>query len=240
MLLKEMINKHIVSVVGELPNCDICHTHIARYDAKTVSGPWGYMCHNCWLKFRAHNDLGTGKGQILLTFDEGQELKGNNLSEEELVITVLSKDCKYDLQTLQDHMLAMKDTLIGGNVILIKAGSLPECLQVDLGSEDAYQQINDQVAALLNKSYVGLRDITYYNVDSFTISFKADDDPENDYSTGNFFNNYPAIVVCKEDYENDCLIPFSEEDLISIANILYEYQPKAVKKDAKGVSSFTL
>lgn len=45
-----------------LPNCDICGAE-ALYDAKTVQGPWGYLCES---HFRSMGvGLGLGKGQKL-------------------------------------------------------------------------------------------------------------------------------------------------------------------------------
>ena len=50
---------------GPLPECDICSSAKARYDAKTIGGPWAYMCLECYKQHRAHERLGTGLGQEL-------------------------------------------------------------------------------------------------------------------------------------------------------------------------------
>ena len=50
--------------VAELPKCDFCDEK-ARYDGKTRTGPWAYMCPTHW---RAHGmKLGTGWGQQLIS-----------------------------------------------------------------------------------------------------------------------------------------------------------------------------
>ncbi|MCP4897354.1 MAG: hypothetical protein GY906_10320 [bacterium] len=47
-----------------LPPCDFCKED-ARYDGKTRTGPWAYMCPTHW---RAHGmKLGTGWGQKLIS-----------------------------------------------------------------------------------------------------------------------------------------------------------------------------
>lgn len=49
--------------VSKFPKCDLCGKE-ALYDAKTVEGPWGYLCHSC---FTFHGiGLGTGLGQRLI------------------------------------------------------------------------------------------------------------------------------------------------------------------------------
>jgi hypothetical protein len=56
-------------VVSALPDCDICKAVrgeqvAARYDGKTVHGPWAYMCEE---HFDSHGvGLGTGRGQRLV------------------------------------------------------------------------------------------------------------------------------------------------------------------------------
>jgi len=60
-------------VVETLPKCDIHKYELghdsvpARYDAKTRTGQWANMCEDCYPKFRYFHDLGTGKGQRLVT-----------------------------------------------------------------------------------------------------------------------------------------------------------------------------
>lgn len=57
-----------------IPDCQVCPhashlgldgpAHPAQYDAKTVHGPWAYMCQNAFDAFGI--GLGTGRGQKLL------------------------------------------------------------------------------------------------------------------------------------------------------------------------------
>lgn len=56
---------HTVIHYGPLPDCDICSNNTARYDAKTIHGPWAYMCLDCYKQHRASEKLGTGLGQEL-------------------------------------------------------------------------------------------------------------------------------------------------------------------------------
>ena len=45
------------------PTCDICNKQPAKYDGKTIMGPWAYMCEEC---FKVYGEgLGLGKGQVL-------------------------------------------------------------------------------------------------------------------------------------------------------------------------------
>ena len=48
--------------LGKRPDCDLCGDP-AYYDAKTKSGPWGYLCEEDYEEVKAHGSLGTGKGQ---------------------------------------------------------------------------------------------------------------------------------------------------------------------------------
>jgi hypothetical protein len=55
--------------VTQLPSCDFCKidehkTVPAKYDGKTVLGPWAYMCGAHYSKFGL--GLGTGVGQRLI------------------------------------------------------------------------------------------------------------------------------------------------------------------------------
>lgn len=54
--------------VTALPPCDLCTDGtLARYDAKTVQGPWGNLCA---LHFETYGiGLGVGKGQELKVRD---------------------------------------------------------------------------------------------------------------------------------------------------------------------------
>jgi len=57
--------------VSELPHCDICAQNgmetPAEYDFKTKMGPWANACEPHWIRYRAFAELGTGKGQKLVT-----------------------------------------------------------------------------------------------------------------------------------------------------------------------------
>lgn len=50
--------------VHELPRCDFCENK-AQYDAKTMKGPWAFMCERHWA-FYGCQKLGLGKGQRLI------------------------------------------------------------------------------------------------------------------------------------------------------------------------------
>jgi len=56
--------------VSTLPQCDVCkragETTEAAYDARTVYGPWAYLCAPHWNTHAAEHRLGTGVGQRLL------------------------------------------------------------------------------------------------------------------------------------------------------------------------------
>jgi glutaredoxin len=61
------------TTVYHLPACDFCNK-TARYDGKTIHGPWANMCPDC---FSVHGlGLGTGLGQqlILAKQPEGGDL----------------------------------------------------------------------------------------------------------------------------------------------------------------------
>lgn len=54
---------HTSVEVGILPKCDFCESK-ARFDGKTVFGPWANMCE---LHFKANGvGLGLGRGQKLV------------------------------------------------------------------------------------------------------------------------------------------------------------------------------
>lgn len=54
------------AVVVEYPTCDFCKVEPARYDFKTVHGPWANGCLECYVVNRKYDELGTGKGQLLV------------------------------------------------------------------------------------------------------------------------------------------------------------------------------
>lgn len=49
-------------------DCDVCQTQISAelgtliYDCSVLRGPWGLVCHNCFI--RDNGDLGIGRGQM--------------------------------------------------------------------------------------------------------------------------------------------------------------------------------
>lgn len=63
-------NTHQTVVVNNLPECDFCKLdplviiQLAHYDGKTKTGPWAYMCEDCFSKFGV--GLGLDKGQHLV------------------------------------------------------------------------------------------------------------------------------------------------------------------------------
>lgn len=54
--------------VAKFPQCDMC-SGIARYDGRTVMGPWAYMCEKCFNIYGF--GLGLGKGQKFVLKEEG-------------------------------------------------------------------------------------------------------------------------------------------------------------------------
>lgn len=48
----------------DYPDCQLCDNEKARYDGKTVMGPWAYMCPTCFRMFGV--GLGLGRGQRLV------------------------------------------------------------------------------------------------------------------------------------------------------------------------------
>lgn len=61
----------LVAAVREIPDCDI-HSQVegmpgvpAAYDAETKSGPWAFMCPDCFQRYGT-GELGLGKGQHLV------------------------------------------------------------------------------------------------------------------------------------------------------------------------------
>lgn len=55
---------HTETEVIYLPNCDMCQTALARYDARTCWGSWANLCTACFGQYGA--GLGLGKGQRLV------------------------------------------------------------------------------------------------------------------------------------------------------------------------------
>ncbi len=56
--------------VIEYPKCDFCELS-ARYDGKTIYGPWANMCFHHFMNYGI--GLGTGKGQRLVMEDENAQ-----------------------------------------------------------------------------------------------------------------------------------------------------------------------
>ena len=61
-------------VVARLPPCGLCERTPARFDCRTIYGPWAYLCRSCWPTYSLGR-LGTGYGQelILDTAEGGEE-----------------------------------------------------------------------------------------------------------------------------------------------------------------------
>ena len=74
--VREMTNEdHTTVVMRDIPKCDLCVHDVAmnkagsqkldaRYDGKTVMGPWAYMCETHFARLGV--GLGEGKGQELI------------------------------------------------------------------------------------------------------------------------------------------------------------------------------
>lgn len=62
--------------MDHLPLCDFHKEQgsevPARYDAKTIYGPWAYLCQKCF-ELYGPSQLGTGYGQRLVTQEEGND-----------------------------------------------------------------------------------------------------------------------------------------------------------------------
>ena len=69
--------KHIETIVDELPDCDICKEEDkqtkASYDGKTKHLVWAYMCEDCFQEYGA--GLGLGRGQKLIVRYNGENTK---------------------------------------------------------------------------------------------------------------------------------------------------------------------
>jgi len=65
---------HEIIVVSSIPSCNFCSTEgktvPGPYDFATVMGPWANGCEAHWLRYRAADSLGTGKGQLWVTKDQ--------------------------------------------------------------------------------------------------------------------------------------------------------------------------
>lgn len=64
-------NTNTETAVARIPMCDSYHLEDvpALYDAKTVTGQWGYLCQSC---FDGHGSgLGLGLGQRLVLREDG-------------------------------------------------------------------------------------------------------------------------------------------------------------------------
>lgn len=59
---------HYFAKISKIPKCDFCKEE-AKFDAKTVFGPWAYLCERCFGKYGI--GLGLGLGQVLQKRDEG-------------------------------------------------------------------------------------------------------------------------------------------------------------------------
>ncbi|HEU5118377.1 MAG TPA: hypothetical protein VFT74_17320 [Isosphaeraceae bacterium] len=66
------MSDHTTVIVRELPPCNFCQDHgetgPARYDGRTIFGPWAYMCQRHFDTYGV--GLGLGKGQRLVLEDE--------------------------------------------------------------------------------------------------------------------------------------------------------------------------
>lgn len=65
--------------VNQLPKCDFCGDP-ARYDGKTVMGPWADMCAKHWKLYGI--GLGTGRGQELVLDDVPSILDVHDVNRE--------------------------------------------------------------------------------------------------------------------------------------------------------------
>ncbi len=52
------------TLIDIIPQCDFCKTKKAKYDGKTVFGPWANMCSRCFQE--KGMGLGLGLGQELI------------------------------------------------------------------------------------------------------------------------------------------------------------------------------
>jgi hypothetical protein len=57
-------------IVAKLPKCNFCDEE-ARYDGKTIQGPWAYMCVEHYCKFGT--GVGLGRGQRLVLQSDIEE-----------------------------------------------------------------------------------------------------------------------------------------------------------------------
>lgn len=61
------MKRHVAVFVREKPTCDVDADHGEAYaDARVPpSGPWGFLCRDCFDRFGC--ELGLGRGQRLVT-----------------------------------------------------------------------------------------------------------------------------------------------------------------------------
>ena len=68
---------HLVLCKGPLSvrQCDLCHKTLSQlyFDAATLSGPWAYLCPECFWSFG--RTLGLGSGQLFIRVDETEVKK---------------------------------------------------------------------------------------------------------------------------------------------------------------------
>lgn len=61
---------HTTTVLTTIPDCNFCTdagvTRAAEFDAKTIYGPWAYMCHEHMVLYGPEH-LGLGLGQRLIS-----------------------------------------------------------------------------------------------------------------------------------------------------------------------------
>ena len=68
-------NDHRSVTVAKLPNCDVCASagirdQVAKYDGKTIMGPWANMCQACFADLGVGLGLGRGQELIMRQADE--------------------------------------------------------------------------------------------------------------------------------------------------------------------------
>lgn len=70
-----MPKPHTEVTVSVLPPCDIHQNDqvLAEYDAKSVMGPWAYMCKECFAVYGVGLGMGRGQRLVLDTTQEGKK-----------------------------------------------------------------------------------------------------------------------------------------------------------------------
>ena len=61
---------HTETTVTYLPQCNLCTTKQAAYDARTVLGFWASLCEGCFHIYGV--GLGLGRGQKLILKERGE------------------------------------------------------------------------------------------------------------------------------------------------------------------------